>query len=124
MTPRPRRAPGLPVAGGITATAAPVAGAIAVVLALGGCGPRHVAGPGVDDDDAIVTIVTNVAGAEVWADGVHVLDLRGTRGKIAFEPGVHRVEVRADDHFAVFTELRLAARERRELRADLAERLP
>ena len=94
-----------------------------LVVALAACGPKpppH----GVDADDAIVTIKSNVPEANVFVDGRYYGSVRMVRGGLAFEPGRHRLELRHEDYFSRYVELNLARSERKKLDLDLAPVLP
>ena len=90
---------------------------------LAACGPKQ-APHGVDADDAIVTIKSNVAEANVFVDGRYYGSVRMVRGGLAFEPGRHRLELRHEDYFSRYVELNLTRRERKQLDLDLAPVLP
>ncbi len=94
-----------------------------LVAVLAACGPKP-APHGVDADDAIVTIKSNVAEANVFVDGRYYGSVRMVRGGLAFEPGRHRLELRHEDYFSRYVELNLARRERKKLDLDLAPMLP
>lgn len=105
------------------------AAAVALVVvgasvAAGGC-PGH-RGPslGPDADDAVVKVTADVPDAGLFVDGRYVGPVGEYRGGVAVEPGVHRFELRHDDHFSWYAELTLAARERKSIVVDLAPRLP
>ncbi len=94
-----------------------------VVLALAACGGRQRTGT-VDADDAIVTIKSNVADANVFVDGRYYGLVKMLKGGLAFEAGKHRLELRHDDYFSRYVELDLKRAERKKLELDLAPVLP
>ncbi len=96
---------------------------VAALAVLGACGPKQPP-HGVDADDAIVVIKSNVAEANVFVDGRYYGSVRMLRGGLAFEAGRHRLELRHEDYFSRYVELDLARRERKQLDLDLAPVLP
>ena len=100
------------------------AGAAALALAAAACGgtPRHPGG--VERDDAIVQVRSNVRDAQVYVDGRFVAPLDAVGAGIAVEPGFHRLELRRDDYFSSYLELQLGRAERRKVRMELARVLP
>lgn len=97
--------------------------ALLFVATVAACGGRQQTG-GVDADDAIVTITSNVGDANVFVDGRYYGPVSMLRGGLAFEPGKHRLELRHEDYFSRYVELDLARAERRRLQVDLAPVLP
>lgn len=91
------------------------------LLLVAACGARSTPAP---EDDAVVIVKVDVEDASLWVDGRYVGPIGSLRGGVAVEPGVHRFEVRHDEHFSHYAELELAARERRTLVVDLAPVLP
>jgi len=90
---------------------------------LAACGPRI--GPnGVSSDDAIVYLHSNVGDAQVYLDGRFIASLDALGGGLAVEPGTHRLELRHEDYFSSYLELRLARAEHKKLAVDLAAMLP
>lgn len=101
----------------------------ALVSALGaalaaGCGGRTPSPNGVERDDAIVQVRSNVRDAQVYVDGRFIAPLNAVRGGIAVEPGFHRFELRRDDYFSSYLELELARAERRRVQMEMAPILP
>ena len=96
---------------------------LALTLALGACGARQSPG-GVDRDDAIIKLASNVPDAQLYVDGRFVGPLRALRGGVAVEPGTHRFELRHDDYFSSYLELTLARAERKQVALDMAPVLP
>jgi hypothetical protein len=94
-----------------------------VVVALAACGPKKPPS-GVDRDDAIVLIKSNVGDANVFVDGRYYGPVRMLRGGLAFEAGKHRLELRHEDYFSRYVELDLRRAEKRKLDLDLAPVLP
>jgi len=94
-----------------------------LALALAACGGRQQTGT-VDADDAIVTIKSNVADANVFVDGRYYGLVKMLKGGLAFEAGKHRLELRHDDYFSRYVELDLKRAERKKLDLDLAPVLP
>jgi len=92
-----------------------------VACACAGSPPRP---GGVEADDAIVQVRSNVRDAQVYVDGRLVGPLHAVRAGIAVEPGFHRFELRRDDYFSSYLELELARAERRGVRMELAPVLP
>jgi len=94
-----------------------------VVLALAACGPK--VGPnGVSSTDAIVVVKSNVRDAQVFVDGRFIAPVSALGGGVAVVPGVHRFELRHDDYFSSYLELKLERSERRKVAMDLAPVLP
>jgi hypothetical protein len=93
----------------------------ALACACGGSKPRP---GGVERDDAIVQLRSNVRDAQVYVDGRFVAPLDAVARGIAVAPGFHRIELRRDDYFSSYLELELARAERRKVRVDLAPVLP
>jgi hypothetical protein len=91
-------------------------------IAACGAPPRRAGG--VEPDDAIVRLRSNVRDVQIYVDGRFVAPLDAAGGGIAVEPGYHRFELRRDDYFSSYFELELARAERRELRIELAPVLP
>lgn len=96
---------------------------LAVGLGLAACGGTQKTG-GVDGDDAIVKLASNVADAQVYVDGHFVGPLGALRGGVAVEPGTHRFELRHEDYFSSYLELTLARAERKKVALDMAPVLP
>jgi hypothetical protein len=94
-----------------------------VVIVLAACGPKRPPG-GVNANDAIVTIKSNVAEAGVFVDGRYYGPVKMLRGGLGFEPGHHRLELRHEDYFSRYVELDLKRAEKRKLDLDLAPVLP
>lgn len=87
------------------------------------CGPRI--GPtGVTSDDAIVYVKSNVRDAQVYVDGRFVAPLNALGGGVAVEPGIHRFELRHEDYFSSYLELRIARAERKKIAIEMAVILP
>jgi hypothetical protein len=96
---------------------------VVAVGAVAACGPKRPPS-GVDADDAIVRIKSNVPDANVFVDGRYYGAVKMLRGGLAFEAGRHRLELRHEDYFSRYVELELARRERKQLDLDLAPVLP
>lgn len=94
-----------------------------VVSWLTACGPR-VAATGVTPGDAIVYLESNVRDAQVYVDGRFIAPLDALRGGVAVEPGMHRLELRHEDYFSSYLELRVARAERKKIAVDMAAILP
>lgn len=94
-----------------------------LLLALAACGGQ-VKQTGVTRDDAIVVFKSNVRDAQLFVDGRHVASLDALRGGVAVEPGTHRFELRHEDYFSSYLEMKLARAERKKLSVDLAPILP
>ena len=97
--------------------------ALAVVLVLAGCPGRHGGDRG-GGDDAILVVRCDVADAVVWIDGRYIQEVGAMKGGVFVTPGLHRLEVRHDDHFSHYAEVEVAPRERRVVDVDLAPVLP
>lgn len=97
--------------------------ALLAVSWLTACGPRAAA-TSVTAGDAIVVLQSNVRDAQVYVDGRFIASLDALRGGVAVEPGTHRVELRHEDYFSSYLELRVARAERKKIRVDMAEILP
>jgi hypothetical protein len=107
------------------AARAPRAAALAAAALLAcACGASRPAPGGVEADDAIVQVRSNVRDAQVYVDGRFVAPLHAIRAGIAVEPGFHRLELRHDDYFSSYLELELGRAERRRVQLDLAPVLP
>jgi hypothetical protein len=93
------------------------------LLLLAACGPK--VGPnGVSSTDAIVQVKSNVRDAQVFVDGRYIAPLSVLGGGVAVEPGVHRFELRHDDYFSSYLEVKLERSEHRKVAMDLAPVLP
>ena len=93
--------------------------------ALGACTHKPSVGAnGVSSDDAIVYLASNVRDAQVYVDGRFVAPLLALGGGVAVDPGTHRFELRHDDYFAAYLELRLKPAERKRVDLPLAAILP
>ncbi|MBK9032758.1 MAG: hypothetical protein IPL61_16065 [Myxococcales bacterium] len=98
--------------------------ALALVIAVGGCGRGPVAHPGrVDGDDAIV-YVDAVVDAALWVDGIYVGAVADVARGIALEPGPHRLELHHDGYWSHYQELALTPAQRLRLPIELAPVLP
>ena len=97
--------------------------ALIVVSWLTACGPRA-ATTRVAPDDAIVTLKSNVRDAQLYVDGRFIAPLDALAGGVAVEPGTHRFELRRDEYFSSYLELRLVRAERKKLIMDMAPTLP
>lgn len=93
---------------------------IAVLAACGG--RQHTSG--IDRDDAIVKVKSNVAEANLYVDGRFVGPVGVLKGGIAVEPGKHRLELRHEDYFSAYVELDARKAERRSIEITLAPILP
>ena len=94
-----------------------------LALALTACGPK--VGPnGVTADDAIIQVKSNVRDAQVYVDGRFVAPLQALRGGVAVTPGTHRFELRHEDYFSAYLEMKVARAERRSIAMELAPVLP
>lgn len=94
---------------------------VALLAACGGAPPNR---NGVQRDDAIVQLRSNVRDAQVYVDGRFVAQLSSVRAGIAVEPGFHRFELRHDDYFSSYLELDLARAERKQVQLEMAPTLP
>ena len=115
-TPRPPRPPRPPPPR--------VLRAAALALLAAACGGSRPHPGGVERDDAIVQVRSNVRDAQVYVDGRFIAPLDAVRAGIAVEPGFHRLELRRDDYFSSYLELELGRAERRKVRMELAPVLP
>ena len=97
--------------------------ALLAVSWLTACGPRAAA-TGVTSGDAIVYLQSTVRDAQVFVDGRFIAPLDALGGGVAVEPGVHRLELRHEDYFSSYLELRVARAERRKITVDMAAILP
>ena len=87
------------------------------------CGPKI--GPtGVTSNDAIVYVKSNVRDAQVYIDGRFVAPLNALGGGVAVAAGTHRFELRHEDYFSSYLELRLARAERKKIVMEMAAILP
>lgn len=97
--------------------------ALLVVSWLTACAPRGaVTGP--TAGDAIVFLNSNVRDAQVYVDGRFIAPLDALGGGVAVEPGTHRLELRHEDYFSSYLELRVARAERKRIAVDMAAILP
>ena len=90
----------------------------------GACGGTARSASGIERDDAIVQLRSNVRDAQVYIDGRFVAPLDAIARGIAMRPGYHRIELRRDEYFSSYLELELARAERRKVRLELAPVLP
>ena len=97
--------------------------ALVVLAVIAGCGPK-VTKTGVTRDDAIIVFKSNVRDAQLFVDGRHIASLDALGGGVAVEPGTHRFELRHEDYFSSYLELKLARAERKKLTLELAPILP
>jgi hypothetical protein len=74
--------------------------------------------------DAIVFLNSNVRDAQVYVDGRFIAPLDALGGGVAVEPGTHRLELRHEDYFSSYLELRVARAERKRIAVDMAAILP
>jgi hypothetical protein len=95
-----------------------------VLLALLAACPAPANPGGVTAADAIVKVKSNVRDAQVFVDGRYVAPLTALGAGVAVEPGVHRFELRHDDYFSSYLEVKLARAERKQVAMDLAPVLP
>jgi hypothetical protein len=93
-------------------------------LMVGACGPKPDPVTGVLPSDAVVTIKTNVADADLVLDGHFIGRVGMLRGGVAVVAGKHRLELRHDDYFSSYLEVDLAKSEKRKVAMDLSPRLP
>lgn len=100
-----------------------MARSLAIAVVLSACGGTQKPG-GVDGDDAIVKMKSNVTDAQLYVDGRFIGPLGALRGGVAVEPGTHRFELRHDDYFSSYLELTLARAERRQVALEMAPVLP
>ncbi len=100
------------------------AGLLGAVALSAGCPGPTARSTGPDANDAVVKLTADVAEAGLFVDGRYVGPVGEYAGGVAIEPGVHRFELRHDDHFSWYAELTLTARERRTIAVVLAPRLP
>lgn len=98
--------------------------AVAVLLLVGACGGAPKQTGGVERDDAIVQLRSNVRDAQVYVDGRFVAPLHAIAPGIAVAPGFHRIELRHEAYFSTYLELDLARAERRRVQVELAPVLP
>ena len=90
---------------------------------LAACGPGvHAARA--TSDDAIVTLKSNVRDAQVYVDGRFIAPLAALAGGMAVEPGTHRVELRHEDYFSSYLELRVGHAEHKKIVMNMARTLP
>ena len=97
--------------------------AVVVLVLVAACG-QQVTKTGGAGDDAIIVFKSNVRDAQLFVDGRHIGSLDAMRGGVAVEPGTHRFELRHEDYFSSYLELKLARAERQRLTLDLAPILP
>jgi hypothetical protein len=98
--------------------------AISLVVVLAACGGVKQNPRGVDRDDAIVKLSSNVTDAQLYVDGRFIGPLGALRGGVAVEPGTHRFELRHEDYFSSYLELTLTKAERKKVALEMAPVLP
>ena len=98
--------------------------AFAFALLVAACGGTQTPSGGVDIDDAIVKLASNVKDAQLYVDGRFIGPLGALRGGVAVEPGTHRFELRHEDYFSSYLELTLARAERKQIAVEMAPVLP
>ncbi len=96
----------------------------AVLGAFVACGGTTRTTGGVEPDDAILALRSNVRDAQLFVDGRFIAELAQLRAGIAVEPGDHRLELRHDDYFSRYLEITVARAERRTIQLDMAPILP
>jgi hypothetical protein len=106
------------------ALASLASGRLALVIALAACGGSATQVGGVQREDAIVQLKSNVRDAQLYVDGRFIAPLYAIGGGVAVVPGTHRFELRHEAHFSSYLELKLARSERRQVTLDLAPILP
>jgi len=102
---------------------APVRIAVVTVAAAvwAACSPATRVAPGeVSPEDAVVAIRCEVGDAMVWVDGRPLRQVRDLAGGIALAPGRHLLEVRHDAYHTSYHAIVVRARDRLQLRVDLA----
>ncbi len=87
------------------------------------CGGTQKTG-GVEADDAIIKLQSNVRDAQLFVDGRYIAEVRRLGGGVAVEPGTHRLELRHDDYFSSYLELTLGRAERKIVSLEMAPILP
>jgi hypothetical protein len=97
--------------------------ALLLVSWLTGCGPG-VAASRATSGDAIVYLRSNVRDAQLYVDGRFIAPLDALGGGVAVEPGAHRLELRREDYFSSYLELRVAHSERKKVVMNMAATLP
>jgi hypothetical protein len=100
-----------------------LAAVLAVAPTLTACGPKPAPG-GVTSDQAIVKVKSNVRDAQVYVDGRFIAPLEALRGGVAVDPGMHRLELRHDDYFSSYLELKVGRAERKTVALEMAPLLP
>jgi hypothetical protein len=98
--------------------------ALAVALALAGCGAAQTGSRGVRGGQAVVFVTSNVSDAQVYVDGRFVGMLGMLRGGLAMDAGHHRLELRHDDYFSRYAELALSRAQRTTLELEMKPVLP
>ena len=94
---------------------------LALVVALAGCHAKHARNPA---DNAVVIVTSNVRDAQVFLDGRFIAPLVALHGGMAIEPGTHRIELRREDYFSRYLEVRLGRAEHTTVELPLAAILP
>ena len=95
------------------------------ITAVMACAKKPTVGAnGVSSDDAIVYFASNLSDAQLYVDGRFVAPLLALKGGVAVDPGIHRFELRHDDYFSAYLELKLARAERKKVSLPLAQILP
>ncbi|ACY15922.1 PEGA domain-containing protein [Haliangium ochraceum] len=96
---------------------------VAAGPSLSACGGASQAGRS-RADDAIILVRSQPGDAELWVDERFVGPVAALSGGISLRPGSHRVELRHPDYHTFYTVLSVSARQRDQLTAELAPRLP
>jgi hypothetical protein len=102
----------------------PLAVALAAAALLAACGPPPAPASEVTPSDAIVYVKTNVADADLYVDGRLVGRVGLLRGGVAVDAGTHRLELRRDDYFSTYLEVKVAKAERKRVDMELWAILP
>ncbi len=98
---------------------------LVLAAVLVACGPPPAATvPKASAGDAFVTIHSNLDDADLVIDGIDTGVLTPKRPRVQLEPGVHQLELRRDDYYSTYAQLRLAPGEHKNIRLDLAQILP
>ncbi len=98
--------------------------AATLALALGACPANPEPSDVVTPADAILYIRSNLSDADLVVDGHTVGAIGMLHGGVAVEPGTHRLELKRDDYFSSYREVKVSRAERLRFTMDLLPKLP
>jgi hypothetical protein len=98
--------------------------ALGAFAAVAGCAPALTPADGVAPSDALLFVRSNLSDADLLVDGHTIGSIGMLRGGVAVEPGVHHLEVKHDDYFSTYKEVRVGRAEHLKLAMDLLPMFP